>query len=58
MPSLMDDPRSPSNGRWARQYLGDRSMAIAGETSEVQRNIAAQRIASLGLPRDRGAERR
>jgi len=51
--TLMDDPRSPSNGRWAKQYLGDRSMTIAGGTSEVQRNIVAQRI--LGLPRDRGA---
>jgi alkylation response protein AidB-like acyl-CoA dehydrogenase len=47
--ALMDDPRAPSNGRWARQYLGDRAMTIAGGTSEVQRNIVAQRI--LGLPR-------
>ena len=50
--ALMDDPRAPSSGRWAKQYLGDRSMTIAGGTSEVQRNIVAQRI--LGLPRDRG----
>ena len=50
--ALMDDPHAPSNGRWAKQYLGDRSMTIAGGTSEVQRNIVAQRI--LGLPRDRG----
>jgi alkylation response protein AidB-like acyl-CoA dehydrogenase len=48
----MDDPHAPSSGRWARQWLGDRSMTIAGGTSEVQRNIVAQRI--LGLPRDRG----
>jgi alkylation response protein AidB-like acyl-CoA dehydrogenase len=47
--ALMDDPHAPSAGRWARQYLGDRSMTIAGGTSEVQRNIVAQRI--LGLPR-------
>jgi len=53
--ALMDDPRSPSNGRWTKQYLGDRSMTIAGGTSEVQRNIVAQRI--LGLPRDRGVDR-
>jgi alkylation response protein AidB-like acyl-CoA dehydrogenase len=52
--ALMDDAHAPFNGRWARQYLGDRSMTIAGGTSEVQRNIVAQRI--LGLPRDRGAE--
>jgi len=53
--ALMDDTRAPSGGRWARQYLGDRAMTIAGGTSEVQRNIVAQRI--LGLPRDRGGER-
>jgi alkylation response protein AidB-like acyl-CoA dehydrogenase len=46
---LMDDPHAPSNGRWARQYLGDRSMTIAGGTSEVQRNIIGERM--LGLPR-------
>jgi alkylation response protein AidB-like acyl-CoA dehydrogenase len=47
--TLMDDPHAPSGGRWAKQYLGDRSMTIAGGTSEVQRNIVAHRI--LGLPR-------
>jgi len=51
----MDDPCSPSNGRWVKQYLADRSMTIAGGTSEVQRNIVAQRI--LGLPRDRAEKR-
>jgi alkylation response protein AidB-like acyl-CoA dehydrogenase len=48
--ALMDDDHAPFRGRWARQYLGDRSMTIAGGTSEVQRNIVAQRI--LGLPRN------
>jgi alkylation response protein AidB-like acyl-CoA dehydrogenase len=51
--ALMEDAHAPSNGRWARQWLGDRAMTIAGGTSEVQRNIVAQRI--LGLPRDRGS---
>jgi alkylation response protein AidB-like acyl-CoA dehydrogenase len=53
--ALMDDAHAPFAGRWARQYLGDRAMTIAGGTSEVQRNIVAQRI--LGLPRDRGNDR-
>jgi len=48
--ALMEDDHAPSRGRWARQYLGDRSMTIAGGTSEVQRNIVAQRL--LGLPRN------
>ena len=51
--TLMEDAHAPSNGRWPRQWLYDRSMTIAGGTSEVQRNIVAQRI--LGLPRDRGS---
>jgi alkylation response protein AidB-like acyl-CoA dehydrogenase len=47
--ALIDDEHAPSSGRWSRQYLGDRAMTIAGGTSEVQRNIIAQRV--LGLPR-------
>jgi alkylation response protein AidB-like acyl-CoA dehydrogenase len=41
---------APGAGRWAYQFLYDRSMTIAGGTSEVQRNIVAQRV--LGLPRN------
>jgi alkylation response protein AidB-like acyl-CoA dehydrogenase len=43
------DERTPDHGRWAYQFLYDRSLTIAGGTSEVQRNIVAQRV--LGLPR-------
>ena len=34
---------------WPMRFLYDRAMTIAGGTSEIQRNIAAERI--LGLPR-------
>ncbi len=34
---------------WSLRFLYDRAMTIAGGTSEIQRNIAAERI--LGLPR-------
>ena len=49
---LLDVEYAPTGSRWARQFLQDRAMTIAGGTSEVQKNIVAQRI--LGLPRDRG----
>lgn len=39
----------PGGGKRAYQFLYDRSVTIAGGTSEVQRNIVAQRV--LGLPR-------
>jgi len=43
------DSDAPGGGRWAYRFLYDRSMTIAGGTSEVQRNIVARRV--LGLPR-------
>ena len=40
---------APDDGRWAFQALFAMRWGIAGGTSEVQRNIVAQRV--LGLPR-------
>jgi alkylation response protein AidB-like acyl-CoA dehydrogenase len=43
-------PHAVEGGRFAQQMLFSRAATIAGGTSEVQRNIIAQRL--LGLPRD------
>lgn len=46
------DNRRPGNERWVGQYMNSLAAAIAGGTSNIQRNIIAER--GLGLPRDGG----
>ena len=41
--------QNPADGKWQRQWLWSGAASIAGGTSEVQKNIVAERI--LGLPR-------
>ncbi|MGQ0802856.1 MAG: acyl-CoA dehydrogenase [Actinomycetota bacterium] len=51
--SLMGSAAAVDDGEaagWLRQFLFDRCLTIAGGTSEIQRNIIAERV--LGLPRD------
>ncbi len=44
-----DSERGEENGRWVNMFFMSFANTIAGGTSEIQRNIIAQRV--LGLPR-------
>ena len=37
-------------GAWSASFLFNRCLTIAGGTSDIQRNVIAERL--LGLPRD------
>jgi alkylation response protein AidB-like acyl-CoA dehydrogenase len=41
------------NAKWVNQIMGSLGVAIAGGTSNIQRNVIGER--ALGLPRDKGA---
>jgi len=46
---VTDPERSPDSGRWVLGLFVSFANTIAGGSSEIQRNIIAQRV--LGLPR-------
>ncbi len=47
--AVVDEERGEEAGRWALSFFVSFANTIAGGTSEIQRNIIAQRV--LGLPR-------
>jgi alkylation response protein AidB-like acyl-CoA dehydrogenase len=47
--TVVDSDRSEESGRWAHSFFVSFASTIAGGSSEIQRNIIAQRV--LGLPR-------
>ncbi len=48
-PLARGDPRSPGDGRYQLGFLQSRAFTIYSGTSEIQRNIIAERV--LGLPK-------
>jgi alkylation response protein AidB-like acyl-CoA dehydrogenase len=49
-PLWVDAEGNPGDGKWQRSWLYYHAATIMGGTSEVQRNIIAERV--LGLPRE------
>ena len=47
--AVQDPERGEENGRWVNMFFTNFANTIAGGSSEIQRNIIAQRV--LGLPR-------